>query len=60
MLKNILNLGETLNKSDQKSINGGFGFCSPYNCWLKFTGGNPIIPVENFTCNGSFCELTAF
>lgn len=60
MLKNISNLGKTLNKAEQKSINGGFARCTPYHCWLRFTGGNPIVPVEQFICNGHSCELTAF
>ncbi|WP_438710217.1 hypothetical protein ACSTS3_14095 [Aquimarina muelleri] len=40
MLKNISNLGTTLNKSEQQSINGG-GHPDPY-CHLL-----PIEPCEN-------------
>ena len=31
MLKNISNLGKTLNKAQQRSINGGRKFCTNHN-----------------------------
>lgn len=58
MLKNISNFGKTLSKSEQKSISGGFGRCTPYNCWVKY--GGPFLTVEDFACNGPFCEIIAF
>ncbi|MFP4847141.1 hypothetical protein [Winogradskyella sp. PE311] len=30
-MKNLLNLGKTLNKAEQKSVFGGFGSCAYYN-----------------------------
>ena len=41
MLKNISNLGTTLNKKEQKSINGGAGWqqCGPSTCCRTLPSG---------------------
>ncbi len=59
MLKNILDLGETLNKSEQKSIRGGVtGPCGPS------AGGRQCVPKPNYiaTCvadgSGFWCDYT--
>lgn len=56
MLKNISKLGKKLEKTEQKSINGGFG-CTPYDCWVRY--GGPWLTPENFFCNGGYCGLKA-
>ncbi|WP_428743488.1 hypothetical protein [Tenacibaculum sp.] len=44
MLKNILNLGTTLNKQEQKKVNGGY---------------DPAIicPNDDFTCKTGRCNI---
>ena len=56
MIKNISKLGKYLDKSEQKSIKGGYR-CTPYDCWVRY-GGQFLTP-ENFFCQGDACGLKA-
>jgi len=55
MKKQLLNLGKTLNKAEQKSINGGGG--KPYICNAD---GDPVICYFPTVCtlgtNGWYCS----
>ncbi len=52
MKKTILNLGKTLNKTEQQSINGGFGiYCGPEICDNLPSGESPVDLVYVCVCN---------
>jgi len=62
-MKNLLNLGKTLIKSEQKTINGGIGdACGIFVCIGPSTEGcccydNPLRPDGRGTClNGVCCD----
>jgi len=62
-MKNLLNIGKALNKSEQKAINGGFDdSCGILVCFNASTEGctcydNPNSPDGKGTClNGMCCD----
>ncbi|MGG6229723.1 hypothetical protein C7448_101369 [Tenacibaculum gallaicum] len=61
MLKNISNLGTTLNKKEQKFINGGFGGgrmqCSS-NSDCNILNSLPGMENEVFFCYWGYCQIS--
>jgi len=59
-MKNLSNLGKALNKAEQKSITGGFGFihadCElgvPGTPCFKYYRENGVVVVEEGVCNAN-------
>ncbi|AZJ34470.1 hypothetical protein [Tenacibaculum singaporense] len=61
MLQNISNLGTTLNKKEQKNINGGFGGgtmqCST-NSDCDILNSYPGMENERFFCYWGYCQIS--
>jgi hypothetical protein len=60
MKKSILNVGRALNKSEQKSINGGLGFyhsCDNVNDQHICEQREECIWIPDLVGNGGYCNL---
>ncbi len=62
MKKTILKLGKTINKSEQKKINGGFGDCdiAPPGCPCHVRPGHPCLNGGGGTGGSTGVCFTSF